>query len=106
MANSNVQNLFPVPASGVADEALSVDGTAGGVQLTASGWDNANTKYVQWQCQTDQIRFTLDGSAPTSTNGFLLEAGQAGTWDLATAKAAKFIRVTNTAVFFAQPLSI
>lgn len=99
----NSRNLYPQAAAGVNDEALSVDNTAGGVQLTASGWSNTNTMYVQWQCQTDQIRVTFDGSAPTTTNGFLLEAGQSGIWSLNMAKGAKFIRVTNTAVFFAQP---
>lgn len=105
MPNSRVSNLYPVPSAGVNDEALAVDSTAGGVQLTASGWTNDVAKYVQWQCQTDQIRVTFDGSAPTSTNGFLLSVNQSGTWDLDTAKKAKFIRVTTDAVLFAQPFT-
>lgn len=106
MANSLVPNLYPVPSAGVNDEALAVSNTVGGVQLTASGWTGANTKYVQWQCQTDSVRVTFDGSAPTTTNGFVLSANQSGTWDLETAKAAKFIRVTTDAVFFAQPVTV
>jgi hypothetical protein len=101
--NTSVNNLYPSPSPGLTDEALSVDNTAGGVQLAASGWSQSNTKYVDWQCQTDQIRVTFDGSAPTTTNGFLLNVNQSGSWSYDRAKAAKFIRVTNTAVFFAQP---
>ena len=39
---------------------------------------------------------TFDGSAPTSTNGHLMQAFTSYTWDVETAKAAKFIRQGST----------
>lgn len=102
---SNVPNLYPSPTKGLLDEALAVDATAGGVQLTASGWTPGNCQYVAWQCQTNSMCVTFDGSAPTSSNGFILTANQSGIWTYSTAKAAKFIRVSADGVLFAQPMT-
>ena len=104
MANSNVPNLYPVPSAVVVGERKTVSSSA--VQLAATDWSFANSKYVQWQCQTDSIYVTFDGSTPSSTNGFELSALQSGTWDLVTAKAAKMIRKTNDAYLYAQPFTI
>jgi hypothetical protein len=78
-----------VPNSTEADQALTVDATAGGVQFAAF---HADTTHVEWDCQTAQIRVTFDNSAPTATNGHLIEIGATGIWPKAKASAAKFIR--------------
>lgn len=87
----NPSNL--VPNSTQADQALTVDATAGGVQFAAF---HADTTHVILDVQTAQVRVTFDGSAPTATDGHILEAGDWGTWSKALAVAAKFIRTGAT----------
>jgi hypothetical protein len=91
-----------VPNSTQADQALTVDATAGGVQFAAF---HADTTHVEFDVQTAQIRYTLDNSAPTSSNGHILEAGDFVLWPKAKATAAKFIRTGSTsAVLHASQL--
>ena len=52
-------------------ESVTVDSTAGGKALTKYG----RNKYAIITVETAQIRFTLDGTAPTTTVGHLLNAG-------------------------------
>lgn len=79
--------------SGVADQALTVDATIGGVSFAAF---NAASNSVFWTLDAAQCRFTLDGSAPTATNGHVINPGDSGTWPKALAATAKFIRTTAT----------
>lgn len=53
-------------------QALTVDDTAGGVTLTVPS--AAIAAYCR--LETAQIRYTLDGTAPTTTVGWLLEIGE------------------------------
>lgn len=55
-------------------EALTVDNTVGGVGFTASTYDKAY--YAIGRLESGQIRFTVDGTAPTTTVGTLLEVGE------------------------------
>lgn len=82
-----------VPNGVQADQALTVDATAGGVQFAAF---HADTTEVFWDCQAAQCRVTFDGSAPTAANGHLLQPGDSGVWSKALAAAAKFIRTGAT----------
>lgn len=82
-----------VPNGVQADQALAVDDTAGGVQFAAF---HADTTEVFWDCQVAQCRVTFDGSAPTASNGHLIEPGDSGVWTKALAAAAKFIRTGAT----------
>lgn len=91
------------PAPGETDQRLTVDATSGGVQLSAYG---ARVTHVFWTLETAQIRCTLDGSAPTSSNGHILEAGDSGVWPRAWFAAAKFIRTgSSSGVIHASPLT-
>jgi hypothetical protein len=76
-----------------ADQSLTVDATAGGVQFAAF---HADTTQVFWSCEAAQCRVTFDGSAPTTTNGHLIGIGDSGIWSKALATAAKFIRTGAT----------
>ncbi len=88
----------------VADQRLTVDDTEGGVQL--SGF-HPNTTHVLYSVEGAQCRFTLDSSAPTTTNGHLLEAGDTGIFPVSWALAAKFIKTTETdATIHASPLMV
>ena len=51
---------------------LTVDNTAGGVGL---GTVPTGTKYAELYCETAQVRFTVDGTAPTTTVGRILNPG-------------------------------
>lgn len=86
--NTKVGNLYPNKPIGT-DQRLTVDSTAGGVQLSSF---DAGADYVIWDVQDADIMVTFDGSAPTTTNGHRLYSGQAGTWSVPTATAMKAIR--------------
>ena len=94
-----VQALVPfaaenlVPNATEADQALTVDATAAGVQFAAL---HANTTHVFWSLETASVRVTFDASTPTTTNGHLLQPGDSGVWSKALASAAKFIRTGAT----------
>ncbi|MFA6046262.1 MAG: hypothetical protein WC718_14860 [Phycisphaerales bacterium] len=92
------------PSDGKLDQALTVDSTSGGVQLTAYG---EIVTHVFWTCEAAQCRFTLDGSAPTTTNGHPLEAGDVGVWPASWLRTAKFIRTGSTsAILQVSPLTM
>lgn len=98
--NAKVGNLYPNKCNGT-DQRLTVDSTAGGVQLSAFA---ADSDYIVWDVQDADIMVTFDGSAPTTTNGHRLYAGQAGTWSVPTATAMKAIRQGATSgVLHATP---
>ena len=94
MANSYVTNLYPKPTSGVTDQTLTVDATAGGVQFGTAF--NSLTRYIVLDVQGADVRVTYDDSAPTTTNGHILFAGRSYTWSKQAAAAAKFIRDGGT----------
>lgn len=103
----NVNNIYPKPAwassAAVADQRLTVDSTAGGVQFTAVAIPTVTM--VMFDVQTADVMVTVDGSAPTTTNGHRLYAGTMYTWSAAMANAAKFIAATATsAAVHASPL--
>lgn len=56
-----------------AHEVITADNTSGGVGLTAATVDRSNAAVVA--VETGQIRFTLDGTAPTSTVGLIADPG-------------------------------
>jgi hypothetical protein len=90
--NTKVGNLYPNKPIGT-DQRLTVDSTAGGVQLSAFD-DGAD--YVAWDVQDADIMVTFDGSAPTTSNGHRLRVGQCGTWSIPWATAMKAIRQGGT----------
>lgn len=64
-----------------ASEALTIDSTAGGIAFTAAtyaptGGVPKRAKRAFVTAETAQMRYTYDGTAPTSTVGHILEAGQ------------------------------
>lgn len=56
---------------------------------------NARTTVVMLSVETDALRITLDGTAPTATKGHLLNPGKIVMLTRAEADAAKMIRVTT-----------
>ena len=78
------------PTGGGTDQRLVVDGTTGGVQLTAYA---DTVTHCLITVETAEMRFTLDGSAPTATNGHVLAPYDVLIWPASWVTAAKFIRV-------------
>ena len=97
--NSGKADLTPNGTK--ADQRLTVDDTVGGVQFSAF---DAATTHVFWTLETAQVRVTFDGSAPTTTNGHILNAGDSGVWNATLAAAAKFIRTGSTATIHASQM--
>jgi len=54
-------------------ESLTIDDTAGGIALTASKYGTCTKALIT--VETAQIRFTVDGTAPTATVGHVLNPG-------------------------------
>lgn len=54
-------------------ETLTVDATVGGKGFTAAKITGMTKAFIT--CETAQVRFTLDGTAPTTTIGHLLNPG-------------------------------
>lgn len=85
--------LMLEPNGTQADQRLTVDATLGGVQFAAF---HADTTHVFWSCEDAQCRVTFDGSAPTATNGHIINVFDSGVWTVALATAARFIRTGGT----------
>ena len=98
----NPTNIYPVPTPGATDQRLAVSNTSGGYQFAAF---NALTVEVMFDIQGDAVMCTVDGSAPTATNGHDLPVGTRYTWSKAMATAAKFIRKTGDATVHASELT-
>lgn len=64
------KDMKPTP---YAFEAVTVDNTAGGVGLTAATFDSSTRAHIS--LETAQIRYRVDGGAPTATVGHILEIG-------------------------------
>jgi hypothetical protein len=87
--------------------------TVSTVSITPSGYTAASAggggvNYVMLDVQTSNVRVRFDGTAPTSTVGTLLYAGEKYTWSLDLYNNAKFIRDTSAssdATLFAHPLN-
>ena len=79
------------PNGSQADQRLTVDDTVR--QFAAF---HAETSAVYWTSEDAPCRVTFDGSDPTTTNGHIIPSGASGTWSVAMAAAAKFIRSTGT----------
>lgn len=102
MSNSITNPLYPRPNPGIADQRLAV-GTAA-VQFSAF---SATTNIVMFDVQTADVMATVDGSAPTTTNGHRLYASTSYTWSKDMMRAAKFIQQGATsATIHASELSI
>lgn len=71
--------LSVIPCYSAGWEALTVDDTAGGVAITSTTYTptrGAVSQECNCSLETAQIRFTTDGTAPTTSVGHLLEVGQ------------------------------
>lgn len=90
-----ISNIYPVPTPGATDTNYTISSSAvdySDMSMTV----NSLTRYIVFDVTGADVRVTFDGSAPTSSNGHLVYAGQSYTWALTTFKLAKFIRAAST----------
>ena len=100
VGNADVADLNPVPTKLIgsnagASEVLTVNNTVGGVGFTGAKITGQTKAFVT--VETAQIRFTLDGTAPTTAVGHLLEIGDILKLD-STADLASFRAIRTGAV--------
>jgi len=96
----NVTSEMVRPLASEIDATLAVSSVA--VSFGAGDFPTS-CKYVRLQVQGDSVRITYDGSAPTTTNGEIVQATQMSVVSRAVALQMRFIRVTTDAVIWAQP---
>jgi hypothetical protein len=99
MNNSRVTNLYPAINPDMADmQMLSVTTSSNSV----FGTFQDTTRYVSLDVQDNDVYVTYDGENPSASLGHILYAGNAYTWHIDTAKAAKFNSVGGTATIAAS----
>lgn len=76
----------------MAYESLTVDDTVSGIALTATTYLRAHRAFMT--LESAQVRFTKDGTAPTTSIGHLLQVGQ--TVDLKNADEIRNFRAIRT----------
>ena len=100
--NSYVVNLYPKPTPTATSQRLLPDAST---EATFSAFDQ-NTKAVSFDVQSGDVFMTIDGSIPSTTNGHKLYAGRAYTLSVESARVARFIGATGSAVIFASELTV
>ena len=95
-----VANVSLAPNGTQPDQRLTVDNS-----VCQFGPFHAETAAVYWTAEAAECRVTFDGSDPTASNGHIIAAGSSGTWPVATAAAARFIRTGgNSAIIHASQM--
>lgn len=107
MAGSYSLNfVYPKTASGLSDERLTVSTTAVPLTSIATWAANGLCRIVFLDVQTNDVMMTMDGSAPTSSNGHLLKATEKYYFNFETASKLQFIRAGGAdGVIHASPMS-
>lgn len=100
--NTRIANMYLRPAKGGTCQELTVSSTA--VQLDTTKFGTVAREIV-WSVETDSVRVTFDGTAPTASHGHLLPAGASGTWSVETASAARFLTTGADATIVASPFT-
>ncbi len=85
-----VANVSLAPNGTQPDQRLTVDNT-----VRQFDPFHSETAAIYWTAEAAECRVTFDGSDPTATNGHVIAAGSSGTWSVAAATAARFIRTTG-----------
>lgn len=93
--NSYVVNLYPIPNEFGPGEALDVTNAA--VSQFATSFD-PKTSCCYVTTSGGSFYVTFDGSTPSSTNGHLLASPYGEWWSKESARVAKFLASSGTAV--------
>lgn len=91
MSNARVLNspLSIFNNGTVADRAVTAGSASGSLIVAAL---DSSTTHIFWTLTDANVRFTMDGSTPTASNGHQLAAGSSGLWCKRMAEQVKVIR--------------
>ena len=92
MSNARVLNspLSIFNNGTIADRAVTISSTSASL-ITGTAFD-AGTTHIFWTLVDANVRFTMDGSTPTATNGHQIAAGSSGVWCVSMSNQIKVIR--------------
>jgi len=65
----------------------------------------ANTSHVYWTLAGADMRFTIDGTTPTASDGHIIKDGNSGIWSRTWAESTKVIAVSGSGVFTISELN-
>jgi len=104
MSNAKVVNgpMQVIPVSNTTHRNLTVSSTSTNFIATAL---NANTSHVYWTLAGADMRFTIDGTTPTVSDGHIIKDGNSGIWSRTWAESVKTIAVSGSGVFTISELN-
>jgi hypothetical protein len=104
MSNAKVVNgpMQVIPVSGTTHRNLTVSSSSTDFIGAAL---NANTSHVYWTLAGADMRFTIDGTTPTTTDGHIIKDGNSGIWSKTWAQSVKVISVSGSGVFTISELN-
>jgi len=91
-----------IPVSNTTHRNLTVSSTSTNFIATAL---NANTSHVYWTLAGADMRFTIDGTTPTVSDGHVIKDGNSGIWSRTWAESVKAIAVSGSGVFTISELN-
>jgi hypothetical protein len=104
MSNAKVVNgpMQVIPVSNTTHRNLTVSSTSANFIGAAL---NANTSHVYWTLAGADMRFTIDGTTPTASDGHIIKDGNSGIWSRTWAESVKAIAVSGSGVFTISELN-
>jgi hypothetical protein len=104
MSNAKVVNgpMQVIPVSNTTHRNLTVSSTSTNLIVADL---SVNTSHVYWTLAGADMRFTIDGTTPTASDGHIIKDGNSGIWSRTWAQAAKVICVSGSGVFTISELN-
>jgi len=104
MSNAKVVNgpMQVIPVSNTTHRNLTVSSTSTNFIVAAL---SANTSHVYWTLAGADMRLSIDGSSPTTSNGHIIKDGNSGIWSKTWAQSAKVIAVSGSGIFTISELN-
>ena len=91
-----------IAANGALHRNLTVNSTATNFIVAAL---TADTTHVYWSLEGCDTRMSIDGVAPTTSDGHIIKDGHSGIWSRSWAQAAKVIAITGSGKFTISELN-
>ena len=104
MANSRIVNgpMQVIPVQNVLRRNLTVGSTANDFIEDPL---NVDTTHVYWTLAGADMRMSIDGSAPSVSNGHIIKDGNSGIWSRKWAESTKVIAISGSGVFTISQLN-
>jgi hypothetical protein len=104
MSNAKVVNgpMQVIAQSGTTHRNLTVSSASTNFIVAALA---TNTSHVYWTLAGADMRFTIDGTTPTASDGHIIKDGNSGIWSRTWAESTKVIAVSGSGVFTISELN-